>query len=485
MGGGGAGRGRTGAAGGRPGAGRGRTHPAGGQTGAAGGRTGAAGGRTGAAGGPGGGRHELGGGPGGTGGLELLSPLGRELLDRLSGEDVTPDRALVLAEELRRSYPPPLVAAALTQQSLRMSGRAKFRHAGAMLFTRPGLEQASSEAAAAHSARRYEGFSTVADLCCGIGGNLAALAARTAVLAVDRDLTSLEFARHNAAACGAAHPVGPVCADVRQLAAGRARPGAIFIDPARRSGDRRLRAGSSEPALDWCLALPDWVPAVGIKAAPGLPHELIPPGWEAEFLAVGRSLKEALLWSPALATASRRATILPAGGPAWPAGPARPGAPALPGHPARPGDTLVPEPGPPVPVAAPGAYLLDPNPAVTRAGLVEDLARRIGAWKIDPMIAFLAADEPVATPFARTLRVLESMPWNEKQVARRVRELGITAADIRRRGLAGDVSLIHRRLGLRANAPAGGGAADALPSSAVIVMTRRDDKPWGLISVPA
>ena len=426
----------------------------------------------------------------GTGGLELLSPLGRELLDRLSGEDVTPDRALVLAEELRRSYPPPLVAAALTQQSLRTSGRAKFRHAGAMLFTRPGLEQASSEAAAAHSARRYEGFSTVADLCCGIGGNLAALAAHTTVLAVDRDLTSLEFARHNAAACGAAHPVAPVCADVRQLAAGRARPGAIFIDPARRSGDRRLRAGSSEPALDWCLALPDWVPAVGIKAAPGLPHELIPPGWEAEFLAVGRSLKEALLWSPALATASRRATILPAGDPGRPGGPSQPGDPARPGGPAQPGDTLVAEPGPPVPVAAPGAYLLDPNPAVTRAGLVEDLARRIGAWKIDPMIAFLAADEPVVTPFARTLRVLESMPWNEKQVARRVRELGITAADIRRRGLAGDVDLIHRRLGLRAGAAAARNAAaqnaaTTADGPAVIIMTRRDDQPWGLISVPA
>ena len=66
---------------------------------------------------------------------------------------------------------------------------------------------------------------------------------------------------------------------------------------------------------------------MGIKAAPGLPLELVPPGWEAEFLAVGRGLKEALLWSPALASAPRRATILPAttgqalaGGPALAAG---------------------------------------------------------------------------------------------------------------------------------------------------------------------
>jgi SAM-dependent methyltransferase len=395
-------------------------------------------------------------GAGVTPGLELLTPAGRELLDRLAGEDVTPDRALVLAGELRKSYPPALVAAALTQQSLRMSARAKFAHADAMLFTRPGLEQASSELAAAHSAARFRPYQTVADLCCGIGGNLAALAAGSRVLAVDRDLTSLEFARHNAAVSGAAHQVAAVCADVRQLATSRARPGAIFIDPARRSGDRRLRAGTSEPPLDWCLALPGWVPAVGIKAAPGLPRELVPPGWEAEFLAIGRQLKEALLWSPALATAPRRATILPGG------------------------DTLLPERGAPVPVAAPGAYLLDPNPAVTRAGLVEDLARRLGAWKIDPMIAFLAADEPAVTPFARTLRVLESMPWNEKQVARRVRELGITAADIRRRGLAGDVDLIHRRLGLRANTAAASGQP-----SAVIIMTRQNDKPWGLIAVPA
>jgi SAM-dependent methyltransferase len=392
-------------------------------------------------------------------GLELLTPAGQELLDRLAGEDVTPDRALALSTELRRSYPPPLVAAALTQQSLRMSARAKFARAGAMLFTRPGLEQASSELAAAHSARRFRGYATVADLCCGIGGNLAALAAGSRVLAVDRDLTSLEFARHNVRASGAEHAVAAVCADVRQLTAGGARPDAVFIDPARRSGGRRLRAGASEPPLDWCLALPGWVPAVGIKAAPGLPRELVPPGWEAEFLAVGRQLKEALLWSPALATAPRRATVLPGG------------------------DTLLPERGAAVPVAAPGAYLLDPNPAVTRAGLVQDLARRLGAWQIDPMIAFLAADEPVATPFARTLRVLESMPWNEKRVALRVRELGITAADIRRRGLAGDVDLIHRRLGLRANAAAGQPAAGQ--PSAVIVMTRQDDKPWGLIAVPA
>ena len=124
-------------------------------------------------------------------------------------------------------------------------------------------------------------------------------------------------------------------------------------------------------------------------------------------------------------------------------------------------------------VAAPGAYLLDPSPAVTRAGLVAGLARSLGAWQIDPMIAFLSTDEPVRTPFARTMRVLASASWHEKKFARRLRELGIGSADIRRRGLAGDVAQIHRRLGLR-----GDGAA-------TVVLTRVADQPWGLICGPA
>jgi SAM-dependent methyltransferase len=419
--------------------------------------------------------------------LPLLSQPGRELMQFLAGQDMSPERALRLAETLRGRFPPGLVAAGLTQQALRVSARAKFSRADAMLFTRPGLEQASSELAARHSAARFAGARIVADLCCGIGGNLAALAAGRQAIAVDRDFTSLEFARHNAAVCGAADGLAAVCADVRDLAlagsrratalagadgggladGGRTVAGvdAVFIDPARRAGGRRLRAGQSEPPLAWCLDLASRIPAVGIKAAPGLPHELVPAGWEIEFLAIGRSLKEALLWSPALATTGRRATVL---APALPAG-----SPA--GLTARlpPGDTLTSAPGPDVPVAAPGAFLLDPSPAVTRAGLVEELARELGAWKIDPMIAFLSADAPLRTPFARTLRVLESAAWNEKAFARRLRTLGIGAADIRRRGLAGDVRQIHRRLGLQGD------------RSATIVITRMNAKPWGLICTAA
>jgi len=379
---------------------------------------------------------------------DLLTPAGAELLGRLRGETITPARALVLAAELRRYYPAELVAAALTQQSLRVAAREKFSHADEMFFTRAGLEQASAEVVADHSAHRFDGMTAIADLCCGIGGDLAALA-RSAerVLAVDADLDTLRFARRNVTGLEAG-AVSFVCADVLDLAPVFLRGVAgAFIDPARRTSGRRLRTGDSQPPLEWCLGLQELVGAVGIKAAPGLADDVIPVGWEAEFVAVGRGLKEALLWSPAIGSARRRATILPSGA------------------------SLVAEAGAavPVPVADPGEYLLDPNPAVTRAGLVQELARGLGAWQIDPMIAFLSADRPVSTPFARTLRILESLPWHEKQAAKKLRELGIGAADIRRRGLAGDVEQIHRRLGLHGD------------RRATIVLTRRIGKPWGLI----
>ena len=408
----------------------------------------------------------------------LLTSRGQELLSRLASEAPGPEGAsLALAVRLRRDYPAGLVATAMAQQELRRAAEAKFSRAADMLFTRAGYEQSSSELIAGYRASRLRNARRVADLCCGIGGDLIALAAASDVLAVDRDETHVRLALHNAAVYGRAQRVTAVVADVRDVRLDGVD--AVFIDPARRSGPgaasapdaRRFRAGASEPPLDWCVALASQVGAVCVKAAPGIPGELIPPAWEAEFIAEGRDLKEAVLWSPSLATAPP-AGAPPAGVRDGAGGPRRatvlataPGGHSLRSH------TLTARPGAPVPLREPGEYLLDPSPAVTRAGLVEDLARGLGddTAKIDPRIAFLTLDRDVRTPFARTLRVRHSAPWNEKQFAKRLRELDVGAVDIRRRGLAGDVDQIRRRLKLAGKA------------RATVVITRVNDKPWGLI----
>lgn len=375
----------------------------------------------------------------------LQTPDGLRLQQRVRALAPTAATALRASQTLRREFDPALVAAALTLHGLRQRATTRFDRAADMFFTRDGLEQATGEAVACYRAGRFAGRDRLADLCCGIGGDLIALAGAHEVMAVDRDPVHLAMAVANASVYGVADRVRPVEADVR--AASLDDSDGVFIDPARRTGAGRLRTGESEPPLDWAQALAAHVPAVGIKAAPGLDHDRVPPGWELELIATGTDLKEAALWSPALATTPRRATILS-------------------------GDaihTLSALPGESVPVVAPGAWLLDPNPAITRAGLVEELARALGAAKIDDRIAFLTAEEPIATPFARTLRVVASLPWHEKRLRETLRSLDAGPIAIRRRGLAGDVDALTRRLRGHGGRPL------------TIAMTRAAGQPWALV----
>lgn len=377
----------------------------------------------------------------------LLAPDGQRLLEEARAALDEGADPLRLSGRLRGRHPAALVAAALTQLALRSRARAKFPLADQMWFTREGLEQASSQRMAALRAARYAPFPDVADLCTGIGGDLVALAQGRRALAVDLDPVHLRMAELNARVHACA-PVRTLCADVRAVPLSAVS--AVFVDPARRDGGRRLAAGRSLPPLDWCLDLATRVPAVGVKAAPGLPLALVPDGWELEFVSESADLAEARLWSPALATARHRATVLPGG------------------------ETLTGGTGAgvgvgEVEVAAPGAHLLDPDPAVTRAGLVEQLAVSLGAWKIDDRVAFLSADAPLRTPFGRSYRVEASLPWQLKRLRAVLRERGIGAVDIRKRGSAVDVDDLARRLRLEGD------------RRATVVLTRVADRPWALV----
>jgi THUMP domain-like len=341
-----------------------------------------------------------------------------------------------VAERLRRTWPADLVAAASEQAELRVRAAAKFADPSGLLLTRAGLEQATSESVARHRSARFAGLDGyVVDLCCGIGGDLRVLGEVSEVVGVDRDELHAVCARHN----GGRPVVVADVADVR-LGSGVA---AVFIDPARREGDRR---GGSQPALAWCTSLP--VDRIAVKAAPGLDRAAVPDGWETEFVADGRDLKEATLWSPAWATTGSRATALPGG------------------------ETLERDPDVPRPdVSAPGRYLLDPSPAVTRAGAVADLAALVAGWQIDPQIAFLSGDVPMVTPFGRCLVVEASLPFGVKPLAAELRRLDIGAIDIRRRGLAGDVDDLRRRLRPRGS------------RRATVVLTRVSEQPWAMVCV--
>lgn len=355
---------------------------------------------------------------------------------------------LKIGETLRKKLDPERAAMVLTQLDLRVRASEKFTRADEMLFTRAGLEQSTSEAIARYRADRYVGRDRIVELCCGIGGDLIALAGiGTEVVPVDRDAIHLFLAEHNARVYQTDAHITPLLMNVEDVALHDSD--AVFIDPARRKGSGLRTGYLSDPSVEWSVSLAEQAAAVGIKTAPGIPREMVPDGWELELIALGSDLKEAVMWSPGEARTTRTATVISDGTVT----------------------SLAPIPGDPVSIrnAEPGDWLHDVNPAVTNAGLVEDLARELNADRIDAEIGFLVSDRDIEHPMVTSWRVLSVVPWHEKRIKQALAKLDIGPIDIRRRGLPGDVPVITKRL-------RGKGSQRAL-----IAMTRMDDVPTAII----
>lgn len=379
----------------------------------------------------------------------LLTPAGARLLDRLAGERETDSLALAVA--LRREHPVDLVAAALTQTRLRARAEPKFGPAAArMYFTPAGLEQATHTEVAALRARRFAtvGARRIADLCCGIGGDLLAFAATGAeVSAVEHDPLTCAVAAANARAGGVADLVTVSQGEVR--AVDLSGHDAAFCDPARRTAAGRVfdPAGYSPP-FEFLLELAGRCAHTGVKVAPGIPHALVPAGVEAEWVSYRGEVKEAALWFGPLASADRRATLLPGG------------------------DTLVRANVGAAPVGPVERYLYEPDGAVIRAHLVAEVAVAIGGHLIDPSIAYLTSQTRTRTPFAAGYEVTDVLPFSLKRLRALLRQRGVGRLTVKKRGSALRPETLRQQLQLRG------------PHEATIVLTRVAGAPTVLIVQP-
>jgi SAM-dependent methyltransferase len=297
----------------------------------------------------------------------------------------------------------------MTLVGLRVAARAKFERADRMFFDREGLEMATRQPVADYRAQRFRAFGSIVDLCCGIGGDSISLGRNARVCAVDLDRARLEMARLN---CAAAE----VDADFVQADAEHFEPTgeAVFLDPSRRlsgrGGGARIRATAAySPPLSIIAAIRARISAVAIKVAPGVPEEELPADGEVEFISADGQCREGVIYYGDLVTAARRATVLP--------GP----------------HSLVGADGEAVAVAPLGAYIYDPDPAVVRSHLIDPLARRLSAWKLDPQIAYLSGDKAVKTPFARCYQVLHWLPFNLKSLRRHLLKEGLRPTTIMKR----------------------------------------------------
>jgi SAM-dependent methyltransferase len=288
-----------------------------------------------------------------------------------------------------------------------------------MYFTADGLEQASAEVVSAHRSARFGGFQRVADLCCGIGGDAISLARQTAVVGVDVDPLKVRLAALNLDAYQLSHRVELV---VGMVEAFEQRVDAAFIDPSRRPQGRRTRdPNQTAPPMSAVYALANRIGNVCVKAAPTLDYERVPMPCEVEVISVHGEVREAALWFGSLVTCRRRATLLPSG-------------------------ATITDGNEAAPCGPPGAYLLDPDGAVVRAHLIDEAAVALGAWKLDPNIAYLASDKPVVTPLARCYRVLEAFPFGMRELRAALRRLCAGRVVVKKRGLALAPEELQRQL---------------------------------------
>lgn len=365
---------------------------------------------------------------------ELLSPAGLRLLDEVPQLTSQHDVVRAVSTLRKAGHSPGLVAAVLAQARLRERAGAKFGpFAQRMLFTDAGLQQASRLNVAAQHAGRFAraGIGWVADLGCGIGGDAMAIAALDVeVTAVERDEATAAIAAYNLApwANASVEHADATSADLTGI-------GAVFLDPARRDGARRLAdPGDWSPSLDFAFGLADRLP-VGVKLGPGIDRDLIPEHAEAQWISVDREVVELGVWTGPLAREGVRRSALVLGAH---------GAAEL----TAAADSPDAEPG------TLGRYLFEPDGAVIRARLIGDLARALHGRMLDATIAWITADELVSTPFAQAFEVVAELPLDRRALKRELRSRGIGTLEIKKLGVDVDPAQFRAGLELRGDAAA-------------------------------
>lgn len=357
------------------------------------------------------------------------------------------------AARLRRAFSAERTHLLLDQVELRRRAAAKFTQPERMFFTRVGLEQATDEWAANYKSQRFnrrpvESVSArsttqleptfnnaanlkIADLCCGIGGDLMALAKLGGTVGVDLHPACAHFAKLNARA--EVQSIDATKFDLRDVAA-------WHIDPDRRPAGKRTTSlewcAPDRTAIEWMLAR---TPHAAVKLAPATN---VPPDWEErcelEWISRDGECKQLVAWHGDLASApgERRATLISS----------RRDTDA-PVHPVR---TMVGKRNQPVRIAtAPDRYVFDIDAAVIAARLTGALAAEHHLKALSGGGTYLTGPTAIAEAALSAFEVLQVLPLRTRALAQHLKARHIGQLEIKKRGVDVEPEKLRRELKLR------------------------------------
>ncbi|MHB0955967.1 MAG: THUMP-like domain-containing protein [Pirellulaceae bacterium] len=349
----------------------------------------------------------------------------------LAGLAECPNPTVAQVHRLRQALTPERTHLVLEQCDLRRRALQKFDSAAGMFFTRSGLEQATDQWIAREKARRFPADEVVADLCCGLGGDLFGLAAQTSVIGIDLNPLHTLLAAANARTLGL-----DTClletADAARWPLERHQ--AWHMDPDRRPlGQRTTQLAVSEPSIDVIRLLLTHHPDAALKLAPAAD---LPEDWQAaaerQWIGSGRECRQQVVWFGRLAHSPgcRSALVVDCHGRASP--------------------VLVGRATTPCPVATPVArFVYEPHACVVAAGLTRSLAEQFGLAAIDPQVAYLTGDRSIHDLRLSAFEVQDVLPFDMRCLRKLVRARRIGKLEVKKRGVAIDPASVQRQLHTR------------------------------------
>lgn len=291
-----------------------------------------------------------------------------------------------------------------------------------MLFAETLLQQASSLSIGRYKARRFAGVGPVADLCCGLGGDLIALAEVGEAIGVDRHPVAALLARHNLAALGLEARVIESDVEAFDLES----VAAWHVDPDRRTASspdrtsRTVHLESFSPDVEWLREALRRRPDACLKLAPAtpVPDDLAALGTR-EWIGAEGETKQQLLWTGRFreASADRVATLLDDAG-----------APV-----ARFGSTDGDEETCEL-AEGPGAFAYEPHSALLTAGLAERWAASHGLARVAFGVEYFVGPAPIASPWSAVFEIEEELPFDRRKLKAwlRARNVGRLEIKVRR-----------------------------------------------------
>ncbi|MEY3990026.1 MAG: hypothetical protein RI985_1107 [Chloroflexota bacterium] len=338
---------------------------------------------------------------------------------------IDPHQHLSSMSFLRKHVDAEHAAAVFELAWVRQRATTKFADGAHLWFTREALEQSSHERVAQTRLMHITPATHIVDICCGCGGDALTLATVAPIIAIDTDATRIAFAEANLAhrnlqaTCMVADATTytiPETVDV------------IFFDPGRRQQGKRIF--DADDYLPPLTLANQWRRAgrrIIIKCAPGIDYTQLPfaQPYAIDCVSLTGDMRETLIILDAPYQWQRQATIINASE-----------VYRLTNQP----DTTH------VPITPPRAYLYEPDSAVIRAGLVTHLAAHLNLQMIDPQIAYLTGTVVIDTPFARCWQVIDTLPFNERHLRQRLRQLGAGAITVKKRGSPVDTDALAKRL---------------------------------------